>query len=148
MICEIGIHTHVSHASPNIIRHAGSRDWKYSSGWKNVRTVRALMRRKDKMEKNIKEWDEKDRFLLLGVELCGEGMARRLCDDVVVSFLDDVDWGSARLRREQALAEAKLAKPSANLSLGCLARRIHNSTLDLQQPNIFKLQSTVPKSLH
>jgi hypothetical protein len=32
--------------SPNAIFHAGSRDWKNSSGWKNVRTVRALTRRK------------------------------------------------------------------------------------------------------
>ncbi len=31
---------------PNAIFHAGSSDWKNSSGWKNVRTVRALMRRK------------------------------------------------------------------------------------------------------
>lgn len=31
---------------PNAIFHAGSSDWKNSSGWKNVRTVRALTRRK------------------------------------------------------------------------------------------------------
>lgn len=41
--------THVSQApfsGPNARFQAGSRDWKNSSGWKNVVRVRALMRRR------------------------------------------------------------------------------------------------------
>lgn len=30
---------------PKAMLHAGSRAWKYSSGWKKVRTQRALMKR-------------------------------------------------------------------------------------------------------
>jgi hypothetical protein len=46
---EGGIPTQVIHApldAPNAISHAGSRDWKYSSGWKKVRMVMAFTKRR------------------------------------------------------------------------------------------------------
>lgn len=44
--------TQVSQApleEPNAMSHAGSRAWKYSSGWKKVAMERALMRRMVRM---------------------------------------------------------------------------------------------------
>src|SRR5271170_4813292 len=52
--------THVIQAPlffPNAICHAGSSDWKYSSGWKKVRIVRALsIRNATRNRKISSEW--------------------------------------------------------------------------------------------
>ena len=44
-------------SSPNAARQAGSRDWKNSSGWKKVRTVKALTRRKAMRKRKMRRED-------------------------------------------------------------------------------------------
>lgn len=55
-------HTQVIHAplsSPNTTRQAGSKDWKYSSGWKKVRMTRALtMRKATRPAKTLPDWPD------------------------------------------------------------------------------------------
>ena len=51
-------HSHVIQApdvGPKAICQAGSRAWKYSSGWKKVLIVNAFRRRKEKISKKIEE---------------------------------------------------------------------------------------------
>jgi len=60
-------YTQVSQPSSNTIFHAGSSDWKNSSGWKKVRIVSAFRSRKERMVKKIKEVDEKRKTLGSGL---------------------------------------------------------------------------------
>ena len=53
--------THVIQAwlsAPNASCHAGSRDWKYSSGWKKVHSVNAFTMRKASSNANIPSAEE------------------------------------------------------------------------------------------
>lgn len=49
---------HVPLSRPNAICHAGSRDWKNSSGWKKVWIVKALRRRKATRKQKTDEGEE------------------------------------------------------------------------------------------
>lgn len=84
---------------PNAICHAGSNDWKNSSGWKNVRTTSALTRRNATRQKKM---------LVAGEDGCDA--TRRGEEEALEEVIEEADMGVADMSRRIATA----VKPTAN----------------------------------